>query len=77
MNNAIDNKYFVTVWMQAIRRGENQSWVAETLKVSRQAVSAKAVYLRKRGVVLPKMARKHLRWTPADVSELNALIEEL
>lgn len=69
----MSNEDFVKAWAQAVREGRNQSWLAERFQVSRQYISQKAVYLRKKGVKLPKMSRSLMK--PLNVDALNALLE--
>lgn len=64
---------FVKAWLQAVKENRNQSWLAEKLGLSRQSVSAKAYYYRKRGVDLPLMP-KGSRKNRIDVEKLNKLI---
>jgi hypothetical protein len=69
----ITNEDFVKAWLEAYKQGKNQSWVAESLNTSRQRVSTKALYLRKKGVKLPKLV---YTTQAVQVSELNALIAD-
>lgn len=71
----MSNEEFVKAWAQAVRDGNNQSWLAEHFKVSRQHISQKAIYLRKNGVKLPTMKRTYVTESP-DVDSLNALLEK-
>lgn len=64
----IDSYEFVKTWVTA----ETLNDVCERLEITTTQASAKANYLRKRGVKLPKMSR---RPDKTSVIELNKLVE--
>ena len=67
-----DTKTFVTTWVDAFNKKAGVPSVAEKLNISVVSASARANYLRKRGVNIPRMPRARR----TNVTEsLNALIE--
>lgn len=81
------DKQFIRVWLEAINSNKTQSWIASQLDVTRQYVSAKAVYMRSMGVNLPEYSRgrpgpgrtviERKDLLKFRVDELNKLIEEI
>lgn len=50
-----DYKKFVTVWVEAKKKGEQYEYVADKLRVSQDEVAGTAAYLRNRGINLPSL----------------------
>lgn len=69
---SIYNEDFVKAWMAAFRRGENQTWLAKQLNMSRAGVSNRGDRLRMKGVDLPKLNAHRL-----DVGVLNQIIHDM
>lgn len=67
---------FVKKWMEAIKTGRNQSWVAKEMGITRQLAAHRATVLRKRGVKLPKFQTGY-QVRKEQIEGLNQLIEEL
>lgn len=65
-------KDFVIAWMDSYKKGAGVKTVAEKCNLTITTASAKANYMRKRGVKLPAM--KRVRASGLDVDALNQLI---
>jgi hypothetical protein len=65
-------KGFVIAWMESHKKGLGVKSVAEKCGLTIATASAKANYMRKRGVKLPAMRRA--KATGLDVTALNELI---
>lgn len=74
-NSPISAEIFVSTWMQAHRNGFTQQWVADQLSVDKKSVTTRVFLLRRRGVLLPELARSRHKFF--DVEELNRMIKEL
>lgn len=68
----MSHKDFVVTWVEAHNKKGGVAMVARKLNISTSEASAKANYLRRIGVNLPKMVRAKANYT---VDDLNALIE--
>lgn len=71
MGKRIDNREFVVTYMNSSSRNE----VANALGMSSEAVTVKAVALRKIGVKLPKFARSQTD-RQIEVAQLNSIINK-
>lgn len=71
-NNAIE---FIKLWMAAKNSDQSIEDIADSLGVTKQAVSFKASRLRSWGVTLPPL--KYKVQNPYNVNELNDLIKRL
>ena len=69
MADYISNDDFVDKWLIAYKQGKNQSQLAEEVGLTRQAVSLRAVNMRKAGVNLPRL-------NGIPVEEMNRKINE-
>lgn len=69
------DEQFVIRWLEARRLGMNQSWVADELDVTRQAVETRKQALTKAGVNLPALPRIN-RGIHRNVTHLNQIIAE-
>lgn len=72
----VNPEVFVNVWIQAKRTSKGQNWVAEELKISRQAVSSRAAFYRKKGVKLPELPPASYATRSINVERLNHIIEQ-
>lgn len=70
----INDEQLVNKWLEAKKNNMNQSWVAEELGVSRQAISQRKKVLLKAGVKLPKLNNTYRVEVP-DVTKLNNIIQ--
>lgn len=68
----VDNREFVVTYI----RSESLESAAQTLGMTKAAVSARAVYLRKQGVKLPKMKRNSRTAKELEIAQLNSLIKK-
>ena len=68
MSKPTELNTFINKWVQAHRKDKTQSWIAKELGMTRQAVSNRSIYLRGRGVELPKLNKAY------DVAEINIAI---
>lgn len=69
--NQINDLKFVNEWVDAVNKGAGVQHVATKLDITVDSASAKANYLRKRGVELPHMQRTKNLYT---VDALNNAI---
>ena len=76
MSNRINLEKFVDVWLEACKLGENQTWIAEQLNMSRQGISQRAGYLRARGVELPQLNLSSYHLNERSVDRLNERIRQ-
>jgi hypothetical protein len=67
----INNREFVIAWMHST----SCTAVAKTLGITADQASARASYLRKMGVRLPKMTRQ-LKNNSLEVAQLNSIIKK-
>ena len=72
MNATIDDKTFVTTWVDAYNKGRGVAGVAEKLNLDHTQASAKANVLRRKGVNLPAMPRGRVGYS---IDDLNQIIE--
>lgn len=70
MAKRIDNREFVVTWMHS----DSIEKIADTFTISKESAYAKANYLRKVGVKLPKFRRSGI--TELEVSQLNSIINK-
>jgi hypothetical protein len=70
--NVIDDKQFVTTWVEAFNKRRGVAHVAERMNIDHTQASAKANVLRKKGVNLPAMPRGRVGYS---VDYLNQVIE--
>lgn len=73
MISGLNHRQFVSAWVDAYNRKEGVPGVARRADITIAAASARANYLRKLGVELPKMPKA--RYT-VSVEDLNELIEQ-
>jgi len=71
---SIKAKHFVSLWLEAYENGDGLAWIAERMNRPETTVNGMAAQLRKEGVHLPSLRRRHIE--AVSVEDLNRMIRE-
>lgn len=70
----IKAKHFVTLWLEAYENGDGLDWIAERMNRPTTVVNGMAATLRREGVELPSLRRRHVE--SVSIEDLNKMIRE-
>lgn len=67
-------EHFVKLWLEAYQNGDGLLWVAERMNRPMSTVSGMAATLRREGIKLPSLRRRHIE--AVNIEDLNRMIKE-
>lgn len=70
----IKAEHFVSLWLEAYQNGDGVDWIAERMNRPRTTVNGMAATLRREGIKLPTLRRRHIE--AVNIEDLNRMIRE-